>query len=199
VVRDEIRSFSKALDEASTRANKIKRDIQTALEKFVLSFPSSPLPTLKSTLSSVGYDSEITVSGAFCFRTATSSWTRKSDVGSLTSNPRESITLLSRLVDDQGNTYTLHQNAPIPSDILSLFDLETKTDAEVVSLDRDLMNARQRLSNIASVERAARAAIAESALRSSGDDGIALLDSLSSVNPMPMLPETLPAHRPYGD
>lgn len=198
-VRDEIRSFSKALDEASTRANKIKRDIQTTLEKFVLSFPASPLPTLKSTLASVGYDSEITVSGSFCSRTATSSWTRKSDVGSLTSNPRESIALRSKLVDDQGNTYTLHQNSPIPSDILSLFELETKTDAEVLSLDRDLMNARQRLANIASVERAARAAIAESALRSSGDDGIALLDSLSSVNPMPMLPETRPAHRPNGD
>lgn len=198
-VRDEIRSVSKALEEATARANKIKRDIQTALEAFVLSYPSSALPSLQASLKSVGFESEITVSGEFSPRTATASWARKHDSGSLTSDPRTSIHIRSSLVTDHGSSFILHINAPLPPDLSNLFLAESKTDAEVSSLDRDLMNARQRLSNIASVERAARAAIAENALRSSGPEGEALLDSLSSVNPMPLLPETRPAYRTDGN
>jgi hypothetical protein len=204
-VRKEIQSLSKSLDEASRSLSKTQKSIQDALEAFVLAFPTSPLASLQAALTlpnganPITYTSELSVTGSFTDRTPSSSWARRPDQGSHTSNPRTSIQITSRLsLPDNNSAFTLYFNAPIPDSMAILFNDEIIQKAEVARLDRELLNARQRLTNMASIERAARAAIAENALRSSGDEGLALLNSLSGVQPMALLPETRAAHRPDG-
>lgn len=199
--RSEIRTIHARLSNAQSAHKKISSTIQTTLEQTILAYPSSPLTALAAAFQAASYHTNISVEGGFSNRTApsTPSWSRRNDQGSTTSNERSSIYITSTLsVDNGSHTFKLHTYIPIPPALLQLFTEQAEAINLVAIIDREYMDARQRLANIPSVERAARAAIAESALRAAGDDGVALLNSLSGVNPMPILPETRPEYRPNG-
>lgn len=199
--RSNVAAASRAHTEAASALRSIQSSITKTFEDFVLSHPTSPLSSILAAVTPFGWTGAIQASGDYSHRRPSednSSWSRRSDLGAWTSNPRASIQITSTLTLSNNNTFSLHQTLPIPASLADLFAQETAATASLTAAEGALVAARQQLTNIASVERSARAAIAEAALRSAGAEGAAILQGLSNVSPMALLPETRPAVNPNG-
>lgn len=117
--------------------------------------------------------------------------------------------------DYSGNTPSLNftkvRALPVPPAITRTRDLIATQDRVISSLTEEINGYRRELTNMASVERQARAAIATATL-SSSEQGNRLLDHLlgakdaqgvrsnvtAGVQAMPLLPETAPTFKPNG-
>ena len=195
-VRTQINAAVKTESAAATRLNKARAAATACFDSFVLAAEVSPLQSIADAFNKVGFEAEVTPSGSYSTRTPTASWARKSDSGSTTSNPQSSIALTSRLYVNN-NTFSLYRNFALPADLIAA---NTELD-EATRLHKEAQDAvialRQQLNGVASIERQARGAIAESAL-SETEAGRKILSRLDAIAPLPSLPEAKPVYLPNG-
>lgn len=199
--RSNISRCSKTHNEAGAALRSIQSSITKTFEDFILSQPTSPLSSILAAVTPFGWTGNIQATGSYSNRlpsTENAAWTRRHDIGAWTSNPRASIQITSELSLSNDTSFTLHQTLPIPASLSDLFNQEATATSALKAAEDALVSARQQLTNIASVERGARAAIAMAALQSAGEEGQNIINGLNGVTPMDLLPETRPSHNPNG-
>lgn len=180
-----------------------QKNAAALFDAFVSSSEASPvIRKIKSCFDDLSYTTDLTTSACYVGRLPTDDWTYKSDAGSSSSDPNAAIRLSCSLsiVTPTGDThrFQMHRNAGLPAELRETLNNIASLTTQLKTAQDAVLDARRELTNIASVERLAKAAMAKTALNSS-ERGRAILASLDSINGAgPTLPETNPKYLPNG-
>jgi multidrug resistance efflux pump len=203
-------SARSAVSQATSALTKARSELsaaQAAYEKAYAAFAPAhpfapPLEKLAQAFRELGFTSSFENSASYTSRATTTSWSLDHQAGAKTSDPFASLRVACELTvrnPANGNThdFTSYINVDVPPALTALrLDVDRCT-AAVTAAENVVVDARKALTNVNSVERQARAAIAVNALKAT-EEGARLLTELDSVTPMAMLPEATPAQRPNG-